>query len=95
MSRNRLTREFEQIVAGSWRERGEGVARGPKYNLELLAQAIVDLATDRKKAQPVDFYAEKLKSDRSFAAKVRARTAIMARYYELAGAGEENSDSLL
>lgn len=88
-----LDSRWAQITAGQWRERGEGVARGPKYDKAILGQAIIDTLSDPSKAGgDAAYYAAKLE-DRSYYAKVRARNVVMARYYELAGS-DDTSDNL-
>lgn len=69
---------LKEAAAGQWREAGEGVARGPKYDKDVLAGVIVTLLGD-KSAGDVAHYRERL-DDRSYYAKVRANTKVMAAY---------------
>jgi hypothetical protein len=74
--------EFLANVAnGTWREVGEGVSRGPKYDKDVLAQAIVDeiVALGKAPAGDVASYRVRL-DDKSYYAKVRANMPVMARY---------------
>jgi hypothetical protein len=86
--------------AGQWREPGEGIARGPKYDKDVLATVLhAQLVADYgDKAADVAEYRERL-DDKSFYAKVRANTKVMAAYLaEMATRGADagdNSESLL
>lgn len=84
--------------AGQWREPGEGgVARGPKYDKDVLASVLV--AKLGSKAQgDVPHYRTKL-DDKSYYAKVRANTEVMAAYMadmaERGKATAPNTDQLV
>lgn len=84
--------EFLQAIAnGQWREPGEGRARGPKYDKDVLAEVLfagrsvakrtgewADVATIRQRLE-----------DKSFYAKVRNNAAAMNSYHaEMAKRGE-------
>lgn len=81
---------------GVWREESEGVARGPKYDKGILAQAIVAeiQAQGQKPGGDAAYYEAKL-ADKSYYAKVRGRQVIMARYYNLlaAAGGQPAADA--
>lgn len=69
---------------GIWREASEGgAARGPKYDKDVLAPALVTviLAEGKTPAGDAAYYRAKL-DDKSYYAKVRANTAVMAQYYK-------------
>lgn len=86
---------IKEAAAGQWREAGEGVARGPKYDKDLLAAVLV-AALGEKAAGDVLAYRQRL-DDKSYYAKVRANTKVMAAYaQELAkrGGAEVSVDSL-
>lgn len=88
-----LDDRWAQITAGQWRERGEGVARGPKYDKAILAQALHTVLTAAQQAKgDVPHYLERLE-DRGYYAKVRANPKVMQEYYSLAGSAA-NTDSL-
>lgn len=63
---------------GLWRESGDGVARGPKYDKDILAAVIVQVLGE-KAAGTVLEYRQRL-DEKSYYAKVRAKTKIMAAY---------------
>jgi len=69
------------------------VARGPKYDKDILAGALLAVLTRENKAKgDLANYRGRL-DDKSYAAKVRARTDVMAQYYkdlEARGNGDEN-----
>lgn len=69
---------LKEAAAGQWREAGEGVARGPKYDKDVLAGVIVTLLGDKAAGSVAD-YRTRL-DDRSYYAKVRANTKVMAAY---------------
>lgn len=86
---------LKEAGEGQWREAGEGVARGPKYDKDVLAGCIVTLLGG-KAAGDVAHYREKL-DDRSYYAKVRANTKVMAAYateMEKRGGEAANVDAL-
>lgn len=79
---------LKEADAGQWREPGEGgAARGPKYDKDVLAAALLEyLTTVGDKPQgDVAHYRAKL-DDKSYYAKVRARVPLMAIYYKLMAA---------
>lgn len=80
--------EFLQgVSAGVWREVGEGAARGPKYDKDVLAAALVGVLAATAKGD-VAHYRERLE-DKSYYAKVRANTEVMAAYMaEMASRGK-------
>lgn len=77
---------------GIWREAGEGVARGPKYDKDTLAGALLAVLTAKSLAkEDVAGYRARL-DDKSYYAKVRANTEVMAQYYkDLAAKGAETT----
>lgn len=87
---------LKAAMAGEWREAGEAVARGPKYDKDILAAVIVQVLGD-KAGGDLASYRLRL-DDKSYYAKVRAKTKIMAAYHaELAKRGtpdESNVDDL-
>lgn len=69
----------------TWRDVAEGAARGPKYDKDTLAAALIEyLPTvgDTPNAGGVAHYRARL-DDKSYYAKVRARPAVMGIYYRL------------
>jgi hypothetical protein len=67
-----------EAAGGQWREAGDGVARGPKYDKTVLATVIVGLLAGQA-AGDYAHYLAKL-DDKSYYAKVRANTKVMAAY---------------
>lgn len=79
---------LEEATAGQWREAGDGLARGPKYDKAVLATVIVTLLAGQA-AGDYAHYLAKL-DDKSYYAKVRANTKVMAAYHaEMAKRGGE------
>ena len=66
------------LADGTWREAATGASRGPKYDKDVLASALIAELGEKAKGD-VAHYRERL-DDKSYYAKVRANTAIMARY---------------
>lgn len=92
-----VTEHVENCNKGIWREVTEGAVRGPKYDKDILAGALLAVLTASGLAkQDLAGYRAKL-DDKSYAAKVRARTDVMAQYYkDLAERkGEEAKESNL
>lgn len=86
---------FAQIDTGVWREPGEAGARGPKYDKDVLAAALLQSLGDKAKGD-VAHYREKL-DDKSYYTKVRAQPSVMAKYLEemaARGTAAGNVDSL-
>lgn len=86
---------LKEASGGQWREAGEGVARGPKYDKDVLA-AVLLAALGDKAAGDLLSYRQRL-DDKSYYAKVRANTKIMAAYAtEIAkrGGAEVSVDAL-
>lgn len=65
-------------LKGEWREAAEGIARGPKYDKDVLAAVIVKVLGE-KAAGTIAEYRLRL-DEKSYYAKVRAKTKIMAEY---------------
>jgi hypothetical protein len=77
-----VTEHVENCLKGIWREVTEGVARGPKYDKDILAGALLAVLTRENKAKG-DLANYRLRlDDKSYAAKVRARGDVMAQYYQ-------------
>jgi len=77
-----VTEHVENCEKGIWREVTEGVARGPKYDKDILAGALLAVLTASGLAKAdLAGYRTRL-DDKSYAAKVRARTDVMAQYYK-------------
>lgn len=92
-----ITEHVELTEKGIWREIDTTVARGPKYDKDTLAGALLAVLTASSLAKTdLAGYRAKL-DDKSYAAKVRARTDVMAQYYkDLAEKkGEEAKESNL
>jgi hypothetical protein len=85
-----VAEHIENVRKGIWREVGESAARGPKYDKDILAGALLAVLTRENKAKG-DLANYRLRlDDKSYAAKVRARTDVMAQYYQdLAAKGGE------
>lgn len=84
---------LDAATKGEWREEGEGVVRGPKYDKDILAAVIVAVL-GASAAGDVMHYRQKLE-DKSYYAKVRAKTKIMAEYHaELGRRGQAGDDSV-
>jgi hypothetical protein len=84
-------KEFDAgLDNGIWREAGEGAARGPKYDKDVLAGALLaTLTADGLAKSDLPGYRARL-DDKSYYAKVRANTKVMAQYYkDLAAKGGE------
>ena len=85
-----LIARFAEIANGTWRERAEGVVRGPKYDKDILAQVIVEaLGADAK--GDANHYRQRLE-DKSYYAKIRSKAKIMAAYVAVAGTESDDSD---
>lgn len=87
---------LKDATAGKWREAADGIARGPKYDKDILAAVLVALFGD-KAAGDVLHYRQKL-DDKSYYAKVRANTKVMAGYaIEMGkrGGDEVTADALI
>ena len=69
---------LKEADAGQWREPGEGVTRGPKYDKDVLASVLVVKLGAGAKGD-VAHYRLRL-DDKSYYAKVRANTEVMASY---------------
>lgn len=65
---------------GIWREVSEGVARGPKYDKDTLAGALLVVLGSKAKGTVADYRARL--DDKSYYAKVRGNSEIMAQYYK-------------
>jgi hypothetical protein len=87
---------LKDATAGKWREAAEGLARGPKYDKDILAAVLVALFGD-KAAGDVLHYRQKL-DDKSYYGKVRANTKVMAAYaieQGKRGGDEVSADALI
>jgi hypothetical protein len=84
------------VANGIWREVGEGVARGPKYDKAVLAESLHKVL-GAKATGDVASYVARL-DDKSYYAKVRANIEVMAAYTaamaERGKAAGSNADSL-
>jgi hypothetical protein len=77
-----ITEHVELTEKGIWVEKTEAVARGPKYDKDIMAGALLAILTASNKAQgDLANYRARL-DDKAYAAKVRARTDVMAQYYK-------------
>lgn len=77
---------------GEWREPGDGVARGPKYDKDTLAAALLRVLAGDAKGD-VAFYRNKLE-DKGYYAKVRSNTKVMAAYHaDMAAKGGAVADA--
>jgi hypothetical protein len=85
-----VVEHIENCNRGVWREVTEGTARGPKYDKDVLAGALFAILTAGNKAKgDLAHYRDKFE-DKSYAAKARARTDVMAQYFkDLAAKGEQ------
>ena len=88
---------LKEADAGQWREPGEsGISRGPKYDKDVLASVLVTKLGASSKGG-VAHYRLRL-DDRSYYAKVRANTEVMAAYMvdmaERGKATAPNTDAL-
>lgn len=82
---------LKEASDGQWREAGDGIVRGPKYDKSVLATVIVTLLAGQA-AGDYAHYLAKLE-DRSYYAKVRANTKVMAAYHaEMAKRGGDTDD---
>jgi hypothetical protein len=83
-----IKERFDLLASGKWIERGEGAARGPKYDLGKLATALITALRGKGKDVPDskhgDFLA-KLTEDKSYFAKVRSNPDVQAEYAKLVG----------
>lgn len=84
------TDPMDEVVAwdgdlgkGIWREAAEGVARGPKYDKDVLAGSLIAViqAEGKQPAGDAAHYRARL-DDKSYYAKVRGNTKVMAQYYK-------------
>lgn len=71
---------LELAIAGKWREAGEAAARGPKYDKDVLAGALLVVLGSSAKGD-IAHYRERL-DDKGYYAKVRGQPAVMAQYYK-------------
>lgn len=69
---------LKDATSGKWREAAEGLARGPKYDKDVLAAVLVALL-GKDAAGDVLYYRQKL-DDKSYYAKARANSKVMAAY---------------
>lgn len=77
---------------GEWREPGDGVARGPKYDKDTLAAALLRVLAGDAKGD-LAFYRNKLE-DKGYYAKVRSNTKVMAAYHaDMAAKGGAVADA--
>jgi len=84
---------LQAAMNGEWREAGEGLARAPKYDKDILAAVIVQVLGD-KAGGDIASYRLRL-DDKSYYAKVRAKTKIMAAYHaELAARGKDDDSNV-
>jgi hypothetical protein len=65
---------------GVWREVGESAARGPKYDKDVLAGALLDVLGE-KAAGDFAHYRERLE-DKKYYAAVRGQPTVMVRYMQ-------------
>lgn len=73
---------LEDASAGVWREPGEGgVARGPKYDKDVLAVVLAATFAGKPGAGDVAAYRARL-DDKSYYAKVRNNAQIMSSYMQ-------------
>ena len=82
---------LEAIAKGQWREPGEGRARGPKFDKDVLASVLYEgRAADKRTGDWADVAAIRARlDDKSFYAKVRNNAGAMAAYHaEMAKRGE-------
>jgi hypothetical protein len=88
---------LKDATAGKWREAADGLARGPKYDKDILAAVLVALLAGKEGASDLLGYRQRL-DDKSYYAKVRANTKVMAAYaIELGkrGGEEVSADALI
>lgn len=77
-----IVEHVEMTEKGIWREVDAGAPRGPKYDKDILAGAMLAVLTASGKAKDdLAGYRARL-DDKAYAAKVRARTDVMAQYYK-------------
>lgn len=79
------------VAQGQWREPGEGKARGPKYDKDVLASTLfADRSPEKRTGDWADVATirARLDNDKSFFAKVRNNAQAMASYHkEMAARG--------
>lgn len=87
-----ITEHVELTEGGIWVEKTESTPRGPKYDKDILAGALLAVLTaDNKAKGDLATYRAKM-DDKAYAAKVRANTQVMAQYYkDLAAKGQAES----
>jgi hypothetical protein len=92
-----ITEHVENCEASIWREVGEGVARGPKYDPAIMGAAIYEAAVaeglDVSKTSGPEL-AERYSTDKSWAAKVRARSPVQIAYHRLAAAAGKGGSGM-
>ena len=67
--------------AGTWREISEAAGRGPKYDKDVLAGSLLAVLTAKSLAKgDLAAYRQRL-DDKSYYAKVRNNSDVMAQYY--------------
>jgi hypothetical protein len=86
-----LVDRWASLDAGQWRERAEGIARGPKYDKAVLATCLVEVLGSSAKGD-ADAYLERL-DDKSYYAKVRNNSKVMTLYHDAVGS-ETSVDNL-
>ena len=77
-----IVEHIENCRKGIWREVTEGTPRGPKYDKDILAGALLAILTKSGKAKRTLAEYRAAMDDKSYAAKARARTDVMAQYYK-------------
>lgn len=89
-----IATHVEQTENGIWVEKTEGIPRGPKFDKDILAGAMLSVLTAEGKATG-DLASYRLRlDDKSYAAKVRSKTKIMAQYYaDLAAKGKSEESA--
>lgn len=85
------------LESGKWIERGEGAARGPKYDLAKLATALVNSLVAKGKTDApskYDRFLAKITEDKSYFAQVRSNPDVQAEYAKLVGKAPKDVNAL-
>lgn len=72
---------LESVTQGTWREGGTGIARGPKYDNDVLGLVLHGMIAAEKRAGDAAHYAAKIAADKGYRAKLLARDDVKTAYF--------------
>ena len=81
-----IIENLSELKTGQWLIAGEGAARGPRWDLDILAQAIADLVkASTGKTQAIAPLRAKLENDLKFRRGAMANGEVRVAYQRAAG----------